>query len=121
MAIKHNLNQQKRRAQRIHARIIATAGRPKLLLTRSNKAIYLQVIDHHGKIIAASSEHSLVKATGKKLSGSKTNKAQLVGTDLGKKLQQAKIKSVSVDRGACKYHGRLKAAVEAVKQTGVEI
>ena len=63
MAIKHNLNQQKRRAQRIHARIIATAGRPKLLLTRSNKAIYLQVIDHHGKIITASSEHSLAKAT----------------------------------------------------------
>lgn len=122
MAIKHNLNQKQKRSKRIHHRVCATPNKPKLLITRSNKSIYLQVINHQGKIIAASCNQAVAKKQQlKKLSGSKTQQAQAVGEALAATLKAAKIKTVCVDRGACKYHGRLKAAVEAVKQAGVEI
>lgn len=121
MAIKHNSNQQVRRARRNHARVVSTSERPKMVITRSNKAIYLQVINPEGKVVVASSDVSLIKTGGIKEKMTKTAKAELVGQDLGKKIKAAKIKAVSVDRGAYKYHGRLKAAVEAVKAAGVEI
>lgn len=122
MAIKHNLKQKQRRAKRMHYRVVATDNKPKLLITRSNKAIYLQVINHQGQVIAASCNKAVAKQKQvKKLSGTKTQQAQAVGEALAATLKKAKIKTVCVDRGACKYHGRLKAAVEAVKQAGVEI
>jgi large subunit ribosomal protein L18 len=121
MTITHNQSNRNRRRRRIHTRVLATPTRPKLVITRSNQAIYLQVVDYQGKVLLASSDLNLAKAKKLPPGLTKTERAAAAGRALGEQLKEAKITVVSVDRGACKYHGRLRAAVEAVKETGVEI
>jgi large subunit ribosomal protein L18 len=121
MTIIHNQSNQQRRSRRVHTRVKATGERPKLVITRSNQAIYLQVVNQEGKVVFAASDLSLAKAGQLKKGLTKTQRAAEVGKTLGALLVKAEIKTISVDRGSYKYHGRLKAAVEAIKETGVEI
>ncbi len=119
--IKHNLNNKQRRAFRVHKRVVATTERPKLVITRSNKFIYLQVVSEAGRVVLADCDASLVKAGIIKSDLTKTQRAHATGQVLAEKLKKAKIKALAVDRGANKFHGRIKAAVEAVRENGVEV
>ncbi len=118
--VKHNLNSKQRRAFRTHRNVVATPGRPKLLITRSNKFIYLQVIDHTGAILAATSDAALLKAKTIKPGLTKTARATATGQAMAALLQDKKIKALAIDRGPNKFHGRIKAAVEIIRESGVE-
>lgn len=116
-----HLKPAKKRKLRIRGKIFGTADRPRLTICRSNQHIYLQVIDDdQGKTIVAASDKSL--ETGKKkVKGTKTEKAKLAAESLAGQLKKKKITKLAFDRGSYKYHGRVKAVAEVIRQAGVEV
>ncbi len=115
-AILKKRKQAERRAIRTRAKIKNDSGSLRLSVFRSLKHIYAQLIDDaSGKTLAASSDGT-VDAKGKK----PLEVAGLVGADLAKKAKAAGIESVVFDRGAYKYHGRVKALAEAAREGGLK-
>ncbi len=106
-----------RRAFRTRRRIQRPVdnGRLRLSVFRSAKHIYAQVID-------ADKGHTVAEANSKSLalSGNKTDQATTVGKALAEKASQAGVKRVVFDRGAYRYHGRVKALAEGAREGGLE-
>lgn len=103
------------RAKRTRAKIHGTAKRPRLSVHFSNMHIVAQLIDDD-------SGKTLVYATtvGKKMTGSKVEKAVKIGEEIAKKAKTAKIKEVVFDRGAKLYAGRMSALADAARKEGLE-
>jgi len=119
--IKQNLTLAEKRARRVRGKISGTAERPRLTVFRSNKYTYLQVIDDQaGKTLAAASDVSVKKA-GVKLDGKKMENAVVVAQELFKQLKTKKISAIRFDRGSYRYHGRLKAVADALREAGIEV
>ena len=108
-------NARLRRHKRVRKTISGNATRPRLNVFRSNKEIYVQVIDDEKGITLASSSSKILKINGSNVEG-----ATLVGKDIAKKCKEKKIKSVVFDRGGYLYHGRVKALAEAARENGLE-
>ncbi len=108
-------NSAMRRAGRVGARIHGTAERPRLAVYISNLHVSAQIIDDDKGVTLAA-----VSTVGKKSTGTMTEKAKLVGTEIGAKAKKAKITKVVFDRSDRKYHGRVKALAEAVRAEGLE-
>lgn len=110
------------RRQRIKNRIkkvvLGTAQRPRLAVFRSNNEIYAQIIDDTKGItlVAASSREKEITA----VSGTKTEKAKLVGEAIAKKALAAGVEVVSFDRGGYLYHGRVKSLAEGAREGGLK-
>ena len=103
------------RKKRTRAKIHGTADRPRLAVHFSNIHITAQIInDDKGA--------TLVYATtvGSKATGTKTEKAATIGTQIAQKAQKAKIKKVVFDRGSKLYAGRMSALAEAARKEGLE-
>ncbi|HGY10712.1 MAG TPA: 50S ribosomal protein L18 [Oceanithermus profundus] len=108
------LNTFQRRKFRTRKRV-KRSGRPRLTVYRSLSHIYAQIIDDEaGQTLVASSTLALG------VKGNKTEAAKQVGADLAKKAVEKGIKQVVFDRGAYKYHGRVKALAEAAREAGLE-
>jgi large subunit ribosomal protein L18 len=104
-----------RRANRVRTKVIGTADRPRMAVTVSNTNVSVQIInDQTGKTLAAAS------STGQKITGTMTDKATWVGSDIGKKAKKAKVAKVVFDRSGRKYHGRIKALADAARKEGLE-
>lgn len=107
-----------KRQQRIRAKIVGTSVRPRLTVLRSNEHISLQVIDDSiGKTLASASD----LGKEKKIVGNKTAKAVLVSQELLKLLKEKKIKNLVFDRSYYKYHGRIKAVAETLREGGIQL
>lgn len=105
-----------RRHKRIREHLNGTEEKPRLNVFRSNKGIYVQVIDDvAGKTLVSSSSIAL-----KLKNGGNIEAAQAVGKDIAEKCKKAKIKNVVFDRGGNLYHGRVKALAEAARENGLE-
>ena len=103
---------------RIRKTIKGTADFPRLAVFRSNKQIYVQIIDDvaGNTIVAASSKDKSLE--GKKVT--KIEQAKLVGSLIGEKAKQAGVSDVKFDRGGFIFHGRVKALAEAARETGLK-
>lgn len=103
------------RKNRVRAKVSGTAERPRLTVTISNKHINAQIIDDV-------KQHTLVAATtvGTKQTGSLSDQAAVVGTDIAKKAKKAKINAVVFDRNGHQYAGRLSALADAARAEGLE-
>ncbi len=100
----------------MRAGIRGTSDRPRLSVFRSHHSIYAQLIDDSsGRTLAAATSKEVKKA------GDKKNQAKAVGELLAKKAKELGIKSAIFDRGAYKYHGRVKALAEAFKENGLQL
>ncbi|WP_169568529.1 50S ribosomal protein L18 [Sneathiella limimaris] len=109
-----------RRRRRNRARLSKVGGgRPRLSVHRTNKQIYVQVIDDTaGKTLAAAS--TLDKDLRDKLkSGSNKDAAAEVGKLIAERAVKAGVTTVAFDRGAYKYHGRVKALADAAREGGL--
>jgi large subunit ribosomal protein L18 len=95
-----------------------TADKPRLLVNRSNKFLYAQVIDVNGKSIVSVS--SISKDLKDKKLGKTIESAKVIGKEIGRKLKEKKIDSVSFDRNGLKYHGRIKALADACREEGIK-
>ncbi|MDO4747304.1 MAG: 50S ribosomal protein L18 [Candidatus Saccharibacteria bacterium] len=103
------------RAKRTRAKIHGTAERPRLSVHFSNQHITAQVIDDDKKVTLA-----YVTTVGGKMTGSMSEKAAQIGTEIAKKAKTAKVKKVVFDRGAKLYAGRMSALAEAARKEGLE-
>jgi large subunit ribosomal protein L18 len=114
------LNQFDRRKRRVRRTLARNASeRLRLSVHRSSKHIYAQVIDDtQGRTLAAAS--SLEKdMKGKLKTGADKAAASAVGKLLAERAAQAGIKSVFFDRGAYRYHGRVKALADGAREGGL--
>lgn len=106
----------KRRKVRIRKKISGTAARPRLVVFRSNKSIYAQLVDDtNGSTLASSSSLSLGK--DKNLS---KDTATEVGREIAKLAKEQKIDKVVFDRNGYIYHGRIKALADGAREGGLE-
>lgn len=103
------------RANRTRAKIHGTAERPRLSVHFSNLHITAQVIDDDKKTTLA-----YATTVGSKMTGTKTEKAAEIGTEIAKKAKAAKISKVVFDRGSKLYAGRMSALAEAARKEGLE-
>ena len=104
---------------RIRKKINGTAETPRLAVYRSNKQIYVQVVDDLNGVtlLAASSKEKEVAAqTGIK----KVEQAKLVGKLLATKCKEKGIGKVVFDRSGYKYHGRVKSLADAAREGGLK-
>jgi large subunit ribosomal protein L18 len=103
------------RAARVRAKITGTADRPRLSVTISNKHVSAQLIDDvTGKTLASAT------TVGTKQTGSMTEQAAFVGSDIAKKAKKTKITSVVFDRNGRQYAQRLAALADAARKEGLE-
>lgn len=108
----HNLDLRK---NRIRANIHGTSSRPRLSVKITHLHISAQIInDDDGKTLA------YVTSVGKKLSGTMTEKAGVIGAEIAKNAKKANIKKAVFDRNGRLYHGRIKALADAARAGGLE-
>lgn len=108
-----------KRHRRVRKKVFGTPEQPRLSVYKSIKHIYAQIIDDQNGItlVAAS---TLSPDVRDKVSGSNIEAAKLVGNEIGKKAVENNITSIVFDRGGYRYHGKLKALAEAVREAGLE-
>ncbi len=105
-----------RRKNRVRAVVSGTSERPRLSVRVSNKHISAQIIDDTKHITIAQ-----ISTVGQKAaSGTMTERAVWVGTEIAKKAKAAKVRQVVFDRGSRLYHGRVKALADAAREGGLE-
>ena len=96
--------------------------RPRLVVYRSNKHITAQIIDDHkGETLVSASSHDKLLNKEVSKAKSKIDISSKVGTVIAKKAIENKIKKVVFDRNGYRFHGRVKALVDSVKEKGIEI
>jgi len=102
------------RKNRVRSKVTGTAERPRLTVTISNKHVSAQIIDD-------AKQHTLVASTtvGTKQTGSLSEQAAFIGTDIAKKAKKAKINTVVFDRNGRQYAGRLSALADAARKEGL--
>lgn len=100
---------------RIRGRISGTPARPRMTVFRSNKEIYVQLVDDlAGNTLVSASSKGLEKE------GTKTAVAALVGGLIAKKALDAGITEVVFDRNGYLFHGRVKSLADAARNGGLK-
>ncbi|MBT4277796.1 50S ribosomal protein L18 [Candidatus Falkowbacteria bacterium] len=107
-----------RRHGKVRSKIFGDSQRPRLSVFRSNKYIFLQLIDDKNGKTLASVKDSEIKNI-QKIKG-KVKRAYEAGKLLAEKAKKADIKNVVFDRGGYKYHGRVKAVAEGARENGLK-
>jgi large subunit ribosomal protein L18 len=113
--INHHRTATQKRTLRVRMKVRGTTTRPRLTVHRSNKSMFMQVVDDQtGKTLAATSTVTIEK-------GTKTEKTTAAATKLAQELKKQKISKIVFDRGGYRYHGRVKAVAEAMREQGLEV
>ena len=104
---------------RIRKRLSGSEERPRMTVYRSNKQIYVQLVDDVSgqTLVSASSKE-------KEIASQKVNKieqAKLVGKRLAEKAKEKGIETVVFDRNGYLYHGRVKNLADAARESGLKI
>ncbi|CAM2061121.1 50S ribosomal subunit protein L18 [Desulfovibrionales bacterium] len=109
-----------RRKIRIRKKIYGTAKRSRLVVYRSNRWIYCQLVDDQlGKILAAASSLTISKKTGNKCALTKET-ATKVGIEIARLANEQQIQKVVFDRNGYLYHGRIKALADGARDAGLQ-
>ena len=109
-------NAKTRRKNRVRARLTGTAARPRVSVFRSNSDISVQFIDDSvGKTLMAY-EMSKVKAKAE----SKVELARIMGKEVATAAKKKKIDKIVFDRSGCKYHGKVKALADGMREGGLD-
>ncbi len=107
-----------RRHFRVRKRVSGTPARPRLVVTRSARHIYAQLVDDlAGHTVAAA---STLDASIRETTGDKTARARRVGELLAARAKDAGVSAVVFDRGGNRYHGRIAALADAAREGGLE-
>jgi len=109
----------RRRHARLRKKVVGTAARPRLVVTRSSRHMVAQVVDDAvGRTLVSA---STLEADLRAAEGDKTAKARRVGELIAERAKAAGIAAVVFDRGGNKYHGRVAAVAEGARQGGLEL
>jgi large subunit ribosomal protein L18 len=105
-----------RRHARVRKDIAGTAERPRLAVYRSNRHIYVQLIDDRAAAtLASASDAEVDDGSGK------TDRAKAVGKLIAGRAKDAGIDRVVFDRGGRRFHGRVAAIAEGAREGGLTI
>jgi len=108
-----------RRHLRVRRRVVGTAQRPRLVVTRSSRHVFVQVVDDAlGRTLASA---STMEADVRAASVTKSDKARTVGTLVAERAKAAGIEAVVFDRGGNKYHGRVAAVADGAREAGLAL
>ena len=93
---------------------------PRLVVFKSNKHIYGQLIDDNkGHTLLSSSTMDKKISDGLKSAKTKIDQSKIIGLELAKKIKASKIKKIVYDRNGYRYHGRVKAIADSMRENGV--
>lgn len=114
--LKQKRDKQKKRTLRVRKRLKGTSQRPRLCITKTNKNIYVQLIDDtQGKtLIGLSTQSKQVK-----LKKAKTS-AKILGEKFAQVAKEKQVEAVVFDRGKNKFHGIVATFANAVRDSGVQ-
>jgi large subunit ribosomal protein L18 len=107
----------KRRHTRVRKKVTGTASRPRLVVSRSTRHLFVQVVDDTAGTTLASA--STMEADLRSFDGDKSAKAKKVGELLASRAKSAGVEAVVFDRGGNKYHGRVAALAEGAREGGL--
>ncbi len=108
-----------RRHLRVRKKVTGSTARPRLVVNRSARHIFVQIVDDSvGRTLASA---STLDATIKSATGDKTAKAKLVGALIAERAKNAGITAVVFDRGGYKYHGRVAALADSAREAGLTL
>jgi large subunit ribosomal protein L18 len=111
--------QRDRRHARLRKRIAGSAERPRLVVTRSARHVFVQVVDDsRGHTLAFA---STLEAELRSFDGDKTAKARKVGELVAERAKKAGVDTVVFDRGGNKYAGRVAAIAEGAREGGLSL
>lgn len=108
-----------RRHLRVRKKVAGTAVRPRLVVTRSTRHVFVQVVDDTvGKTVASA---STMEVDVRALTGGKTEQAKKVGELAAERAKSAGIEAVVFDRGGNRYHGRVAAVADGAREGGLAL
>lgn len=106
-----------RRHIRVRKKVAGSVARPRLVVTRSTRHVFVQVVDDAaGRTLASA---STMEDGLRSDSGDKTAKARLVGGLVAERAKAAGVGDVVFDRGGNRYHGRVAAVAEGAREGGL--
>ena len=106
-----------RRHLRLRKKVTGTTVRPRLVVSRSSRHVFVQIVDDTvGKTVASA---STMEADLRSFEGDKTAKARKVGELLAERARSAGVEAVVFDRGGNRYHGRVAAIAEGAREGGL--
>lgn len=108
-----------RRHLRVRKRISGTAVRPRLVVNRSARHMFVQLVDDTRGVTLASA--STMEADLRASDGDKSAKAKKVGELMAERAKAAGIEAVVFDRGGNKYHGRVAAVADGAREAGLAL
>ena len=103
-----------RRHFRLRKKVVGTESRPRLVVSRSARHLFVQLVDDSKGITLASA------STFKLTDGDKTARARQVGTTVAESAKAAGVTKVVFDRGGNSYTGRIAAFADAAREAGLE-
>jgi large subunit ribosomal protein L18 len=104
-----------RRHRRVRKKVGGTPERPRLAVYRSNRHIYVQLVDDHAaRTLAAASDLGIAE-------GDKEDRAKKVGQAIAERAKSLGVDRVVFDRGGRLYHGRVRAVAEGAREGGLRI
>jgi large subunit ribosomal protein L18 len=107
-----------RRHFRLRKKVVGTAERPRLVVTRSARHIGAQLVDDRaGRTLASA---STLEAELRSADGDKSAKARQVGERIAERAKAAGVTAVVFDRGGDAYHGRIAALADGARSGGLE-
>jgi large subunit ribosomal protein L18 len=108
-----------RRHLRLRKKLSGTAVRPRLVVSRSSRHVFVQVVDDTaGRTVASA---STMEADLRSFEGDKTAKARKVGELVAERAKSAGVDSVVFDRGGNRYHGRIAAIADGAREGGLAL
>jgi large subunit ribosomal protein L18 len=108
-----------RRHLRLRKKVVGTAARPRLVVSRSSRHMVAQVVDDSvGRTVASA---STLEADLRGFDGDKTAKARRVGELIAERAKAAGVEAVVFDRGGNKYHGRVAAVADGAREGGLAL
>jgi large subunit ribosomal protein L18 len=104
---------------RVRKKVAGTASRPRLVVNRSARHMFAQIVDDTaGRTLAAA---STMDPAIRAVQGDKTAKARRVGELLAERAAQAGVQAVVFDRGGYRYHGRVAALADGAREGGLKL
>ncbi|CAB4341727.1 unannotated protein [freshwater metagenome] len=111
-------NARARRHFRVRKKVSGTALRPRLVVSRSARHLFVQIVDDSQARTLASA--STMEADLRVATGDKTAKSRQVGVLIAQRAKAAGVSAVVFDRAGNKYHGRIAALAESARENGLE-
>ena len=119
MALKSKSDARARRHARLRKKVVGTEVRPRLVVTRSARHVFVQVVDDSKGHTLASA--STLEADMRTFDGDKTAKARKVGELVAERAKKAGVEAVVFDRGGNRYAGRVAAIADGAREAGLNL